>query len=85
MSGRENQGNHIMDTPELLTTGQAAQRLAVSVSYLNKLRLNGGGPSFVKLGTRVAYDPSDLAAWVARQKRSSTSDDGAERQPAAAK
>ena len=61
-----------MDSQELLTTGQAAHRLAVSVSYLNKLRLTEGGPPFVKLGARVVYDPADLAAWIETQKRTST-------------
>jgi predicted DNA-binding transcriptional regulator AlpA len=58
----------------LLNVAEAAQRLGVSVSYLNKLRLTGGGPHFIKLGARrVVYDPSDLAAWVAQCRRTSTS------------
>jgi len=62
----------------LLNVNQAADRLGVSVSYLNKLRLiSSGGPRFVKLGARVSYDPSDLAAWVESNKRRSTSDQGA--------
>ncbi len=63
-----------MITPKLLNTGEAAERLGVSASYLNKLRLQGGGPAFVKLGTRVSYDPCDLAAWLDAQKRRSTSE-----------
>lgn len=59
---------------KLENVNQAADRLGVSVSYLNKLRLSGRGPRFIKLGSRVSYDPADLAAWLDAQKRSSTSE-----------
>ena len=58
----------------LLTVPEAANSLSVSASYLNKLRVTGGGPPFVKIGARVAYDPADLADWLSKQKRSSTSE-----------
>ncbi len=61
-----------MTIGNLLTTVEAAQRLSVSTSYLNKLRGTGGGPPFVKIGARVAYDQADLAAWIESQKRSAT-------------
>jgi excisionase family DNA binding protein len=63
-----------MNTQELLTTGQAAQRLGVSISYLNKLRLYGGGPVFVKIGAKVLYDQTDLAEWIEARKHRSTSE-----------
>ena len=63
------------ETARLLNVNEAAQRLGVSVSYLNKLRLGREGPPFVKLGARVAYGQADLAAWVEAQKRSSTAGD----------
>ncbi len=62
------------DTPKFLNVNEAAERLGVSASYLNKLRLTGDGPVFMKLGVRVIYDPADLATWLAAQKRRSTSD-----------
>lgn len=65
-----------MDAPKLLSTGDAAERLGVSGSYLNKLRVTGGGPAFLKIGARVAYDPADLVAWLDAQRRSSTHDQG---------
>lgn len=58
---------------KLLNTAEAAERLGVSASYLNKLRLTGGGPVFVKMGAKVVYDASDLGAWVAARRRTSTS------------
>ena len=61
-----------MDFPKYLNVNEAADRLGVSVSYLNKLRLtDGGGPLFVKMGARVCYDPADLAAWAESQKQRS--------------
>lgn len=61
-----------MQFDKLLSTVEAAGRLGVSSSYLNKLRVTGGGPPFVKIGARVAYDPADLVAWLAGQKRTTT-------------
>lgn len=64
------------DSPKLLNVYEAAERLGVSVSYLNKLRMTpGAGPRFAKFGTRCSYDPVDLAAWVEAQKRDSTAGD----------
>lgn len=56
----------------------AATHVGLSVSTLNKLRVFGGGPVFLKLGRRVAYRIEDLDAWLAARLRRSTSDvDGA--------
>ena len=46
----------------------------MSKSYLNKLRVIGGGPTYVKIGRRVIYDTNDLDAYLARHRRTSTSD-----------
>jgi predicted DNA-binding transcriptional regulator AlpA len=59
-----------------LPVRDAADYVGLSCSTLNKLRLYGGGPVFLKLGRRVAYDVADLDAWLASKRRSSTSDDG---------
>lgn len=64
------------DKPRLLSTIEAANHLGLSAAYLTKKRITGGGPAFVKLGARVSYDPADLDAWVAANKRRSTSDQG---------
>ena len=63
--------------PKLLNVNEAAERLGLSVSYLNKARLTGGGPAFIKIGARVAYDPADLVAWLDGQRHNSTSEYGA--------
>jgi len=55
----------------------AAEYLGISASYLGKLRMTGGGPTFVKLGKRrVAYRKSDLDTWIKRNRRTTTSDVG---------
>lgn len=62
--------------PRLVRTDAAAEYVALAVSTLEKLRLSGGGPRFVKLlgGRAVAYDLRDLDAWIDERKASSTSE-----------
>lgn len=62
--------------PSRLTVDAAASYTGLSVSTLNKLRVFGGGPVFLKLGRRVAYDIADLDRWLETKRRRSTSDDG---------
>ena len=65
-------------TKRLLTTAEAAQELGVTKSYLEKLRVYGSGPVFVKLGRSVRYEQSALDSWISLGRRRSTSDeDGA--------
>lgn len=52
----------------------AADLTGLSVSTLNKMRLTGDGPAYLKLGRRVAYDVADLDAWMASKRRHSTSE-----------
>lgn len=66
-----------MPSPSLrLSVEAAAHYTGISASTLNKLRVFGGGPVFLKLGRRVVYDPTDLDAWLAERRRRSTSDAG---------
>lgn len=55
-----------------LDTPQAAEYLGLGKSTLDKLRVAGGGPAFIKIGKRVVYDPADLDAWFAAHKRSTS-------------
>lgn len=57
-----------------LNVSEAAQFLGLSVSTLNKMRLTGTGPPYMKLGRRVLYDLPDLQAWAAERKRNHTSE-----------
>jgi excisionase family DNA binding protein len=58
----------------LLTVKEAADYLRCGVSTLNKLRVTGGGPRYVKFGGKVLYDQRDLDKWIEDHKRNSTSD-----------
>ena len=62
----------------LLSTKQAADIIGCGESTLEKMRVFGGGPKYVKLSKsrrgRVVYDPVDIEAWVADRKRSNTSE-----------
>ena len=51
----------------------AARFVGVSVSVLNKLRVYGGGPAYLKIGRRVVYEASALEDWLASKRRLSTS------------
>ena len=57
-----------------LRTSQAAEYVGLAESTLNKLRLTGDGPLFMKLGRVVVYDLCDLEAWCAARKVASTSE-----------
>ena len=60
-----------------LDTAKAANYTGLSASTLNKLRVFGGGPVYLKLGRRVAYEPAALDEWLSTKRRTSTSDLGA--------
>lgn len=58
----------------LLNVRQAATRLGLSKSTLDKMRCAGRGPRFIKSTDRaIRYDPADLDAWIADRRRTSTS------------
>lgn len=64
----------IDDHPELLNVREAAAYVRCSVSFLNKRRVYGGGPVFIKRGASVLYARIALDAWLASQTRRSTSE-----------
>jgi predicted DNA-binding transcriptional regulator AlpA len=58
-----------------MRTPAASRYFGIAASTLNKMRLTGDGPLFVKVGPRaVAYRRSDLDAWLEVRVRRSTSD-----------
>lgn len=59
---------------DLLNTLDSATYLDLSPRTLEKWRLNGGGPAYIKLGRAVRYRVSDLEAFLAERRRLSTSD-----------
>ena len=58
----------------LLNVREAAVRLKLSVSSLNKRRITGDTPPFLKFGRSVRYRRSDLDLWTAKHVRHSTSE-----------
>lgn len=56
-----------------LCVREAARYLGVSKSLLDKRRLTGSGPEYMKIGRRVTYDLRDLEAYAASAKRKNTS------------
>ena len=46
----------------MLTTTQAAAHIGKSASWLNKSRMTGCGPVYLKIGGAVRYLPTDLDA-----------------------
>ncbi len=60
--------------PVLMATPQAANYLGLSVSTLNKWRVYGQGPKFVKLGRAVRYRVEDLVQFAKMCSKSSTSE-----------
>jgi excisionase family DNA binding protein len=62
--------NHIFT----LTAHEAAKVLGLAPSTLAKLRLNGNGPTYCKLGRRVVYRRADLEQWLESRTTCDTSD-----------
>jgi excisionase family DNA binding protein len=58
--------------PRPLTTREAAQRLGVAKGFLEKLRMTGGGPPFLKIGHKVVYERAALEAWVGARRTDRT-------------
>ena len=66
-----------MESP-YLNQDAAGAFLGLSVRTLERFRVNGRGPKYLKLGRRIAYARDDLTAWADSQRRSSTSDKSAQ-------
>ena len=59
-----------------MSTKEAAKALGLSPKYLRKLRSIGGGPSFVRLSTRLCMYPEEsLIQWVKSKIIRSNADD----------
>ncbi|QIA23107.1 helix-turn-helix domain-containing protein [Mesorhizobium sp. AA22] len=58
----------------LFSTKDAAARIGKSPSWLNKSRMTGDGPVYLKLGGSVRYALADLEAWLAAGRRTAVYD-----------
>lgn len=57
-----------------LETAEAAVYVGSTKKTLEKYRVVGGGPRFMKLGRKVVYQVSDLDAWSDARRFGSTSE-----------
>ena len=60
--------------PLYLNVFEAAEKLRLAVSTLNKMRVRGDGPPYLKLGRRVLYNEDGLRDWAEARTMKSTSD-----------
>ncbi len=52
------------ELPALLDCPGLAERMGISARTLERMRLTGSGPPFLKIGARVLYDPQMVARWL---------------------
>jgi excisionase family DNA binding protein len=59
----------------MLTQSECAELLRLSERTLERLRVSGLGPKFVRMGRSVRYRQNDVEAWLASRIVGSTSED----------
>ena len=69
-----------MASKRIRRTPAAAEYVGLSASTLEKMRLAGEGPTFIRLsGRAVGYDIRDLDEWLDEQRRSTNGTNGVTR------
>jgi hypothetical protein len=58
----------------LMSARQLAERLNVSLSWVNKAHVYGTGVPATRVGRRRLYDPIDVEIWLAARKQRHTSE-----------
>jgi hypothetical protein len=58
----------------LLSERQAAEHLGISIRTMQSWRIRGYGPSYIKCGKAVRYEPKELEAFKQQQTRQSTAE-----------
>ncbi len=58
----------------LLTQQRLSNLINVSERTLERWRVEGSGPTYVKAGRKVLYRPDDVDGWLAASRRKSTSE-----------
>lgn len=56
-----------------ISTLQLAEMLQISPRTLERWRVDGNGPQYMKAGRRVLYDRSEIESWLSAGIRFSTS------------
>jgi hypothetical protein len=65
-----------MEPLYLLTQAELARQINISERSLERWRVEGAGPEFVKAGRKVLYRPQDIERWLRQCTRRSTSESG---------
>jgi hypothetical protein len=64
-----------MTAPTYLQTPGAAERLGLAAGTLEKMRVRGGGPAYLRLSPRrIVYAVDALDAWARSREFTSTSE-----------
>jgi len=58
----------------IVVPAAAAQFLCLKPSTLEKMRMHGGGPKFIRYGRAVRYDLEELKRWAKSREKASTSE-----------
>ena len=61
-------------TQGYLRTPEAARYLGVGQSTLERKRVDGTGPRFIRCGANVRYRAADIESWVSSRTVGSTSE-----------
>ena len=59
---------------EMLTTRDVSKQYKLTESSLEKWRVAGVGPEYMKLSRKVMYRRTDVERWLSENRRRSTSD-----------
>ena len=60
----EHVGDDAREDPRLLTAGDLAKRLRVSLRQVYRLDKSGSLPASLKIGQCVRWDPSEIDRWL---------------------
>ena len=67
-----------MDAISYLTPLEVESRYKIPIATQATMRSRGGGPIYIKRGSRVIYRDCDVREWLEAGLRESTSDTGAQ-------
>lgn len=55
-----------------LNQAKAAQYMGISVGLLKKIRLDGGGPCYIRINKKILFSIKDLDAFLEKKKITTT-------------
>lgn len=64
-----------MEKMKLVNERELAEIFGIACSWLQILRIKGGGPPFYKIGGAVRYNLADVEKWLDQRKCQNTSED----------